>query len=224
MCVLKWVYIQFLKPLRNQSNKSSNSSKSLRPSIKVSVWTFHRHKPKQVMSVTRLKFSRCMCESCINPKMKVARLNMFLTEKCESVKELLKESVCELQGGIPNLVCIDRKRAQHGVEGVGKRLEQELGGDLTERGWSKWELVKVGKSSQMEKVKKTGGVQECLAELLHELNPLYRHVFSSEWQRSQLQALKAILPEGWAIATCDFAENFLSFRMSLRVPTGHTNR
>ena len=77
VCVLKWVYIQFLKPLRNQSNKSSNSSKSLRPSIKVSVWTFHRHKPQQVMSVTRLKFSRCMCKSCINPKMKVARLNVF---------------------------------------------------------------------------------------------------------------------------------------------------
>ena len=68
----------------------------------------------------------------------------------------------------------------------------------------------MGKSSQMEKVKKTGSVQECLAELLHELNPLYRHVFNSEWQRSQLQALKANLPEGWATATCDFAENFLS--------------
>ena len=66
----------------------------------------------------------------------------------------------------------------------------------------------MGKSSRMEKVKKTGSVQECLAELLHELNPLYRHVFNAEWQQSQLPALKANLPEGWAIATCDFAENF----------------
>ena len=157
---------------------------------------------KQVMSVTRLKFRQCMCEACINPKMKVARLNVFLTEKCESVKELLKESVCELQVGILNLVCVDRKCAQRGAESVGKKLEQELGGDLlTEIGWSKWELVKVGKSSWMEKVKKTGSVQECLAELLHEVNPLYRHVFNSEWQRSQLQALKANLPEGWAIVT-----------------------
>ena len=75
----------------------------------------------------------------------------------------------------PNLACVDRKCAQRGVEGVGKRLEQELGSDLlTQKGWSKWELVKVGKSSQMEKVKKTGSVQECLAELFHELNSLYR--------------------------------------------------
>lgn len=111
------------------------------------------------------------------------RLNVFLAEKCEGVRELLKESVCEFQGDFPNLACVDRKYVQRGVEGVGKRLEQELQGDLlTQKGWSTWELVKVGKSSWMEKVKKTGSVQECLAELLHEVNPLYRHVFNSEWQ------------------------------------------
>ena len=47
----------------------------------------------------------------------------------------------------PNLACVDRKYAQHGVEGVGKRLEQELhlqGDLLTQKGWSTWELVKVG--------------------------------------------------------------------------------
>ena len=162
---------QLTKPVKQLFKEFKAKHKS----INVSVRTFHRHKPKQVMSVTRLKFKQCMCEVCINPKMKVARLNVFLTEKCESVKELLKESVCELHGGVPNLVCVDRKCAQCGVEGVGKRLEQELGGDLlTEMGWSKWELVKVGKSSRMEKVKKTGSVQECLAELFHELNSLYR--------------------------------------------------
>lgn len=84
------------------------------------------------------------------------RLNVFLAEKCEGVRELLKESVCEFQGDFPNLACVDRKYVQRGVEGVGKRLEQELQGDLlTQKGWSTWELVKVGKSSQMEKVKKT---------------------------------------------------------------------
>ena len=39
-----------------------------------------------------------MCEACINPETKVARLNVFLAEKCEGVRELLKESVCEFQG------------------------------------------------------------------------------------------------------------------------------
>lgn len=31
-----------------------------------------------------------MCEACINPKTKVASLNVFLAEKCEGVRELLK--------------------------------------------------------------------------------------------------------------------------------------
>ncbi|XP_070184371.1 uncharacterized protein [Littorina saxatilis] len=36
-----------------------------------------------------------------------------------------------------------------------------------------------------------------------------KHVFNAEWQRKQLQSLKAKLPEGWVIVTCDFAANFL---------------
>ena len=76
-------------------------------------------------------------------------------------------------------------------------------------GWSKWEHVKEGKSLRMEKVMKSGTVDECVSELLQELGPLSRHVFNAEWQRKQLQSLKKELPEGWALATCDSAENFL---------------
>ena len=67
-----------------------------------------------------------------------------------------------------------------------------------------------GKSSRMEKVMKSGIVDECVSELLQELGPFSRHVFNAEWQK-RLQSLKRGLPEGWALATCDFAENFLSF-------------
>ena len=91
--------------------------------------------------------------------------------------------------------------------------------------WSKWELVKVGKSTWMEKVSKSGSVPECVTELLKELGPLYRHIFNSEWQRDQFQRLKENLPDDWAIATMDFAEIFsASSRMNRRVPTGLTSR
>lgn len=63
----------------------------------------------------------------------------------------------------------------------------------------------MGKSSRME-VNKSGTVGDCLRELLQELGPLFRHIFNAEWQRKQLQNLKADLPDGWAIATCVFAE------------------
>ena len=61
----------------------------------------------------------------------------------------------------------------------------------------------------MDRVQKSGSVQDCLNELMQELGGLYRHVFNAEWQRKQLQLLKADLPDGWAVAYLDFAENFL---------------
>ena len=74
---------QLTKPVKQLFKEFKAKHKS----INVSMRTFHRHKPKQVMSVTRLKFRQCMCEVCINPKMKVARLNVFLTEKCKRTVE-----------------------------------------------------------------------------------------------------------------------------------------
>ena len=76
-------------------------------------------------------------------------------------------------------------------------------------GWSKWEHVKEGKSLRMEKVMKSGTVDECVSELLQELGPLSWHFFNAEWWQKQLQSLKKGLPEGRALATCDSAENFL---------------
>ena len=75
-------------------------------------------------------------------------------------------------------------------------------------------MVKVGagQSGEVdtdEKVSKFGSVLECVTELLKELGPPYRHIFNSEWQRDQFQRLKENLPDDWAIATMDFADNFL---------------
>ena len=96
------------------------------------------------------------------------------------------------------------------MERVGRRLRECLGMNVGKKvDWSKWEYVKEGKSLRMEKVTKSGTVDECVSELLQELGPLSRHVFNAEWQQKQLQSLKKELPEGWALATCDFAENFL---------------
>ena len=69
--------------------------------------------------------------------------------------------------------------------------------------------MKEGKFYRIKKKKKSGSVQDCLNELMQELGVLYRHVFNAEWQRKQLQLLKADLPDGWAVAYLDFAENFL---------------
>lgn len=61
----------------------------------------------------------------------------------------------------------------------------------------------------MDKVRKRGSVEDCVTEPSNELEALAKHVFVAEWQRRQMQELKANLPDSWVFVTCDFAENFL---------------
>ena len=78
-----------------------------------------------------------------------------------------------------------------GVEQVGRRLRECLGTNVGKKvGWRKWEHVKDGKLLRMQKIMKSGTVDECVSELLQELGPLSRHVFNAEWQQKQLQSLK----------------------------------
>ena len=43
--------------------------------LNASLRSFHRHKPKDIKSVRKMKFRQCLCETCLNPKLKVSRLN-----------------------------------------------------------------------------------------------------------------------------------------------------
>lgn len=88
--------------------------------VKVSLRSFHRLKPKNVQSVTKLKFWQCLCDICQNPKSKVTRLNFFLENKIENVKELLDESLCTYEGEFPKFECVNRQCQFCGVERVCK--------------------------------------------------------------------------------------------------------
>ena len=81
--------------------------------------------PKDVASVRKLKFRQCMCEICVNPKLKLTRLSHYMKKKCDSVRELLGESVCAFDV-TPKLECVDRKCGHCGVERVRERLGIEL--------------------------------------------------------------------------------------------------
>ena len=54
--------------------------------LNMSLRFFHRHKPKDIKSVRKMKFKQCLCEICLNPKLKVSRLNS-LSHKSESMRE-----------------------------------------------------------------------------------------------------------------------------------------
>ena len=196
---------QLLRPVKDLHREFC----STHPEVKASCRSFYRWKPQDVASVKKVKFRQCLCDVCLNPKLKLERLNRLLTTKFENVRQLLNESVCCFESQ-PKLNCVERKCSECGVERVRMRLHGELEGSLgLNVSWRKWELVREGKSSRIDQVKKTGSVRDCLNELCEELDHLFVHVFVAEWQRKQLQKLKAELPEGWALVTCDFAENFL---------------
>ena len=54
--------------------------------LNMSLRFFHRYKPKDIKSVRKMKFKQCLCEICLNPRLKVSRLNS-LSHKSESMRE-----------------------------------------------------------------------------------------------------------------------------------------
>ena len=188
---------------------SERTSQRLPDKIKARVSSFFPLSYAQGHQVcAENEIGQCLCEICLNPILKVSRLNS-LSHKSESMRKLLKESMSGFEG-VPHLLCVDRQCCECGTACVVRRLKEEFG-ELVQKSvsWSRWEVVKQGRTSRVEKVKRSGMVGDCTAELGQELGPLCRHVFNAEWQRQQLQLLKANLPTGWVLATCNFVENVL---------------
>ena len=196
---------QLLKPVKELYKEFQRQH----PEVKVSLRTFHRQKPSHLASVKKAKFRQCLCEVCLDPKLKLKTVNRFLKDKCDCVRDLLTESVCAFED-LARRECVERKCDTCGVERVKERLLSELGGCVSDIvTWAKWEHVKEGKANRMDKVKKRGSLGECLDELIEEIGSLYMHIYVAEWQRKQIQSLKENLPHGCALVTVDFAENFL---------------
>ena len=74
------------------------------------------------------------------PKIETEKTELRASGKCESVRKLLNESMCEFIDS-PHLLCVDRKCSECGVERVGRRLRECLGTNVGKEGWSKWEHV-----------------------------------------------------------------------------------
>jgi hypothetical protein len=95
---------------------------------------------------------------------------------------------------------------------VKKQVLCEIGEKMNEMTtWKKWMHVKEGKTSRMDCVVKRGTLNECVNEFFDEIDALYSHVFVADWQRQQLQNLKANLPSDWALIQVDFSENFVCY-------------
>ena len=69
---------QLLRPVSELHREFVKATKSW-----VSLRLFHRHEPRNIASIKKLRFRQCLCEVCLNPKLKLKRMNCQLVEKCE---------------------------------------------------------------------------------------------------------------------------------------------
>jgi len=71
------------------------------PGEKVSLSTFRKHRPKEVLCVNKQKFITCLCEYCLNVQYKMATINKLCTDrnlqhlKLENEFDCVEKSLCE---------------------------------------------------------------------------------------------------------------------------------
>ena len=75
--------------------------------------------------------------------------------------------------------------------------------------WIQIEKVSSAKDKfKLDKVEKTTSMASAVNQLCQELETLSRHRFNARWQAAQYQQLTSNVPEGTAVVTLDFSENY----------------
>lgn len=121
-------------------------------------------------------------------------------------------TLCPTSDKFANLKCIERECINCGVHELRKQLDQRQATAQPETiKWQQWEKSQqdVGKGiAQLDKVEKTSSMVDCIDELCAELGPLAKHHFNAKWQSAQYSSITSNVPEGCAVITLDFAENY----------------
>lgn len=176
------------------------------PEKKISLQTFYRKLPGNILSSRKRAFQQCLCEYCENIDLKLDALNKNLTEPVDGRDVLSEASTCPE----PALSCLNRSCKECGIHRVRLGLETNLQTpDGTHVKWKCWEIVTTEKGKRRELITKEGTIRMLLDELMTELTPFSKHLFNFRWQFMQYKSLKSSLPANWALVVMDFAENFL---------------
>lgn len=188
------------------------------PDVKMSLTTFSRRRPRHVMLSSSRAFLQCLCEKCVNPMLKLDKLNAFLMVKIRNVDDLVERTICGVRQY--NRDCIDRKCDSCGVTRVVEGWRAEVGNNLSKAiTWFKWEQSE-GKGK--DKVEKSGTVGQLIDELNDEMKSLAHHLKTAQWQRQQYNDLRENLSPACAVVTIDFAENYLCTHQN-EVQSAHWN-
>ena len=150
----------------------------------------------------------------VNVDLKLDAINQHLTAPVEGQDELSELSVCPY----PTLSCLDRTCKEFGVQCVEQKIKAACKSEMTAPvKWYMWQMVKKEKGQRREKIMQDGTLGDLLylggllSDLMKELKPLTKHIFTHKWQHKDLKQLLAkmqSLPRT-AVVLNDFSENYL---------------
>lgn len=182
------------------------------PQSRLSLTTFKRRRPENILLSTSRKFLQCLCERCVNAMLIMKTLNPFLdrktqqclfTEKVNCVEELVKKTLCvDVKRN-----CLERTCNSCGPEPLIASIREKVGTNSDSvKVWKQWEKTeRAGKELVIH--------QDCLSVVIDHLDKelflLAKHQRTAKWQREQYQYICDNIPPGHCVLTVDFAENYL---------------
>lgn len=184
-----------------------NDFKKAHSDVKISLSTFKRRRPNNILLTSSHKFVQCLCERCTNVMLLMAPINSELPglHKITNIDELVKKTLCHE----PRRECFERKCLHENCSS--KNFIDKLKDLLSEKlnrmkRWSRWERTE---KSSKDLVQMESCLSDILQRLESSLQEIAMHLKVAHWQRSRYQILRDNLPPGHAMCTLDFAENYL---------------
>ena len=189
----------------------------------ISASKFHKLRPKNCVTVDRVKFISCLCEYCVNVDFLLegvkTALSMKRTGKAVSLPgdkfELVNLTLCAKpkDSHYHDMKCVTRQCEKCGVDDVYKVLEPLKNVKGAPLKWKKWVNSVVTNSNGTTTNKKTlkemfTNSKELLEEVACQLKSFPLHLFNAKWQRDQFNEIKNDPPPSTVVSVIDFAENY----------------
>lgn len=185
-------------------------------SFHISRSAFHKLRPKNCITVDRIKFITCLCEYCVNVDFILKGLRQIKDGSHTIPKdkfELVNLSLCEKESKYHDLDCIQRNCSDCGVKLVKDALGSVSNASVKLVKWQKWtNCVVTNKSGTVTKKKSlqencTDG-KDVLNELCTQLQTFAEHLFFAKWQREVFNKITNDPPSATLVSVVDFAENY----------------
>ena len=207
---------------------------------KLAASTFYRYRPEKKVKLQKdIPLNSCLCEVCENFKLKCKALTACgVKNVVRSAPDAVSITICAYKhltdhpdpsvsiiGRYGYCKCIFRKCDKCGVSKMKEHLEianEQMLRENKNVHWCVWENVeklmkkgdKVNIVNRVEKLSKSGSLQELVDCYLKDLEALSTHLFLSRNQYQQAINLRDTLPKGVLLCSHDFCTNFTCHRQN----------